>query len=167
MLEKEITFEFEHEGNKITAKVIDVEGKNRKIKLPVDTTLIVWNKNKNDARKRRFSCFDYSTVETNVNCFGSGTDSFTSSYKINSKIYELTTWEHAETAEELLPDGTPKFTYWSGGECPVSWWLEVEVVRRDGGREVKKALNLYWWHDGDGNRLDIIAYRILGGQKIL
>ena len=188
ILEKDETFEFEYDGRKITALVVNVAeeikhvGKvleklrrddiefrpcdcvklnkeQREIKLPIDTPLLAWEEGlTKDDEFHRFSEYENGILR----CFHWDGDFFTSGGSSGGAIYE-----HAETVEELLPDGTPKFTYWSGGECPVSWWVGVEVVRRDGGREVEKALDIYWGHDGDGNRNDIIAYRILGGQKIL
>ena len=60
---------------------------------------------------------------------------------------------------EGLPTIPPEFTRWRGGERPVPFDTEVEVILRDGARFSKKA-GTFDWND-DANPRDIIAYRVL------
>ena len=62
-------------------------------------------------------------------------------------------------AREGLPTIPPEFTRWRGGERPVPFDTEVEVILRDGARFSKKAVALDW--DDDNDPRDIIAYRVL------
>ena len=62
-------------------------------------------------------------------------------------------------AREGLPTIPPEFTRWRGGERPVPFDTEVEVILRDGARFSKKAGALNW--DDDNDPRDIIAYRVL------
>ena len=62
-------------------------------------------------------------------------------------------------AREGLPTIPPEFTRWRGGERPVPFDTEVEVILRDGARFSKKA-GTFDWND-DANPRDIIAYRVL------
>ena len=58
-----------------------------------------------------------------------------------------------------LPTIPPEFTRWRGGERPVPFDTEVEVILRDGARFSKKAVAFDW--DDDYDPRDIIAYRVL------
>ena len=60
---------------------------------------------------------------------------------------------------EGLPTIPPEFTRWRGGERPVPFDTEVEVILRDGARFSKKAVAFDW--DDDYDPRDIIAYRVL------
>lgn len=58
-----------------------------------------------------------------------------------------------------LPPIPPDFTRWRGGERPVPFDTEVEVILRNGERISDKA-GTFDWND-DANPRDIIAYRVL------
>lgn len=60
---------------------------------------------------------------------------------------------------EGLPTIPPEFTRWRGGERPVPFDTEVEVILRDGARFSKKAVAFDW--DDDYDPRDIIAYRVI------
>jgi hypothetical protein len=90
-------------------------------------------------------------------------------------------WEHAETVDVFNEAGN-EFTYWAGGEMPVSGWLEVEVIYGDGEKKIETAdyfagqevgwhrYSYDWMDELDCKEIEayhIIAYRIIGGQKIL
>lgn len=62
-------------------------------------------------------------------------------------------------AREGLPSIPPGFIRWRGGDCPVSEDTQVEVILRNGEREIESAGLLYW--DVGNNPSDIIAYRVL------
>lgn len=62
-------------------------------------------------------------------------------------------------AREGLPSIPPGFIRWRGGERPVPFDTEVEVILRDGARFSKKA-GAFDWND-DADPRDIIAYRVL------
>lgn len=62
-------------------------------------------------------------------------------------------------AREGLPTIPPEFTRWRGGERPVPFDTEVEVILRDGARFSEKAGAFNW--DDDYDPRDIIAYRII------
>lgn len=62
-------------------------------------------------------------------------------------------------AREGLPSIPPDFIRWRGGDRPVLFDTEVEVILRNGERFSKKASDLNW---GDaGYHRDIIAYRVV------
>ena len=58
-----------------------------------------------------------------------------------------------------LPTIPPEFTRWRGGERPVPFDTEVEVILRSGNRLSRSAGSLDW--DADNCSGDIIAYRVL------
>lgn len=60
---------------------------------------------------------------------------------------------------EGLPTIPPEFTRWRGGERPVPFDTEVEVILRNGEHISKKAVAFDW--DDDADPRDIIAYRVL------
>ena len=62
-------------------------------------------------------------------------------------------------AREGLPTIPPEFTRWRGGDCPVPFDTEVEVILRNGKHISDKAGTLDW--NDDANPRDIIAYRVL------
>ena len=62
-------------------------------------------------------------------------------------------------AREGLPSIPPDFIRWRGGDRPVPFDTEVEVILRNGERISDKAGALNW--DDDNNPRDIIAYRVL------
>lgn len=79
---------------------------------------------------------------------------------LNMTREELTTLiNEILDAREGLPTIPPEFTRWRGGERPVPFDTEVEVILRDGARFSKKA-GTFDWND-DANPRDIIAYRII------
>jgi hypothetical protein len=129
--------------------------KKSEIKLPVDTMLEVYSvQNEIYSGKMRYA-FDKDGI---VYCWIDG-----GSYETTNDFIHV---DSAKTVEEKNPDGTSKFTYWAGGECPVSPWIKVEVIYRDGRKDRGKfGYSDGWIHANEG--FDIIAYRILGGQKIL
>lgn len=62
-----------------------------------------------------------------------------------------------------IPKG---FTPWAGGPCPVPVYVRVEVILRNGARDISCPAGVWHWHhgvdDGDG---DIVAYRVIEGEK--
>ena len=62
-------------------------------------------------------------------------------------------------AREGLPSIPPDFIRWRGGDCPVPFDTEVEVILRNGKHISDKAGTLDW--NDDANPRDIIAYRVL------
>ena len=62
-------------------------------------------------------------------------------------------------AREGLPSIPPDFIRWRGGERPVPFDTEVEVILRNGNRLSRSAGLLYW--DIYNHPRDIIAYRVL------
>lgn len=62
-------------------------------------------------------------------------------------------------AREGLPSIPPDFIRWRGGDCPVPFDTQVEVILRNGARFSKKAGAFDW--DDDDHLRDIIAYRVL------
>ena len=62
-------------------------------------------------------------------------------------------------AREGLPPIPPDFIRWRGGERPVPFDTEVEVILRNGNRLSRSAGLLYW--DIYNHPRDIIAYRVL------
>lgn len=62
-------------------------------------------------------------------------------------------------AREGLPTIPPEFTRWRGGDRPVLFDTEVEVILRNGNRLSRSAGSLDW--DMDNHPRDIIAYRVL------
>lgn len=62
-------------------------------------------------------------------------------------------------AREGLPSIPPEFTRWRGGDRPVLFDTEVEVILRNGNRLSRSAGSLDW--DMDNHPRDIIAYRVL------
>ena len=58
-----------------------------------------------------------------------------------------------------LPTIPPEFTRWRGGDRPVLFDTEVEVILRNGEHISKKAGAFDW--DDDYHPRDIIAYRVL------
>lgn len=58
-----------------------------------------------------------------------------------------------------LPSIPPDFIRWRGGDRPVFFYTEVEVILRNGEHMSEKAGALDW--DDDYNPHDIIAYRVL------
>jgi len=58
-----------------------------------------------------------------------------------------------------LPTIPPEFTRWRGGDRPVLFDTEVEVILRNGEHISEKAGAFDW--DDDYNPRDIIAYRVL------
>ena len=66
-------------------------------------------------------------------------------------------------AREGLPTIPPEFIRWRGGERPVPFDTEVEVILRNGARFSKKAGALNW--GDDNNPRDIIAYRVMSDAR--
>ena len=62
-------------------------------------------------------------------------------------------------AREGLPSIPPDFIRWRGGDRPVLFDTEVEVILRSGNRLSRSAGSLDW--DADNCSGDIIAYRVL------
>ena len=62
-------------------------------------------------------------------------------------------------AREGLPTIPPEFTRWRGGDRPVLFDTEVEVILRNGEHISEKAGAFNW--DDDYDPRDIIAYRVL------
>lgn len=60
---------------------------------------------------------------------------------------------------EGLPTIPPEFTRWRGGDRPVPFDTEVEVILRDGEHISEKAGAFNW--DDDYDPRDIIAYRVI------
>ena len=58
-----------------------------------------------------------------------------------------------------LPTIPPEFTRWRGGDRPVLFDTEVEVILRNGARISEKAVAFDW--DDDYDPRDIIAYRVI------
>jgi len=107
---------------------------------------------------------------TSCPLFGNGTDTLyvlissleyvSGPRNITMKREELTTLiNEILDAREGLPSIPPDFIRWRGGERPVPFDTEVEVILRDGARFSKKAVALDW--DDDNDPRDIIAYRVL------
>jgi hypothetical protein len=48
---------------------------------------------------------------------------------------------------------------WTGGECPVSGDVEIEILVRNQRKEKGRAGWCRWCHIGDSN--DIIGYRVI------
>ena len=92
---------------------------------------------------------------TSCPLFGNGTDTLyvlissleyvSGPRKILMNREELTTLiNEILDAREGLPTIPPEFTRWRGGERPVPFDTEVEVILRDGARFSKKAVALDW-----------------------
>ena len=62
-------------------------------------------------------------------------------------------------AREGLPSIPPGFIRWRGGDRPVLFDTEVEVILRNGEHISEKAVAFDW--DDDYDPRDIIAYRVL------
>lgn len=60
-------------------------------------------------------------------------------------------------ASMTVPEG---FTPWAGGDCPVPFGAQVEVIFRVGLRNTGCAAVLWHWGHGGGGD-DIIAYRVV------
>ena len=54
-----------------------------------------------------------------------------------------------------IPEG---FTEWNGGECPVDFDCEVEVVFRSGTKYSARRAGFYYWSHVNG---EIIAYKVV------
>ena len=107
---------------------------------------------------------------TSCPLFGNGTDTLyvlissleyvSGPRNITMNREELTTLiNEVLDAREGLPSLPPGFIRWRGGDCPVSEDTQVEVILRNGEREIESAGLLYW--DVGNNPSDIIAYRVL------
>lgn len=66
-------------------------------------------------------------------------------------------------AREGLPSIPPDFIRWRGGDCPVPFDTEVEVILRNGDRMSESASSFDW--DIDNHPRDIIAYRVLTAAR--
>lgn len=107
---------------------------------------------------------------TNCPLFDSGTD--TAYISLSSLEYVSGPRNITMNREELtalineildaragLPTIPPEFTRWRGGDRPVLFDTEVEVILRNGEHISEKAGAFDW--DGDYPPRDIIAYRVL------
>lgn len=102
--------------------------------------------------------FDSSTDTAYI--FLSGLEYVSGPRNLNMTREELTSLiNDILDAREGLPTIPPEFTRWRGGERPVPFDTEVEVILRDGARFSKKAGTFDWNDDADPR--DIIAYRVL------
>lgn len=102
--------------------------------------------------------FDSSTDTAYI--FLSGLEYVSGPRNITMKREELTTLiNEILDAREGLPTIPPEFTRWRGGERPVPFDTEVEVILRNGNRLSRSAGSLDW--DMDNHPRDIIAYRVL------
>ena len=73
-------------------------------------------------------------------------------------------WENSEARAEAAKAAPQPSAYgwipWEGGECPVGGEVIVAVKDRDGDVDNYNKAHLYDWRH-EGNRLDIIAYRVV------
>ena len=56
----------------------------------------------------------------------------------------------------------PPWIPWHGGFCPVDWDVYVEVLLGSGDLSIRKADQFPWTWRHNGDRDDIVAYRICG-----
>lgn len=62
-----------------------------------------------------------------------------------------------------IPEG---FTPWEGGPCPVPVYVRVEVMFRNGVRDIGCPAGVWHWRqDGDVGGSDIVAYRVIEDEK--
>lgn len=92
---------------------------------------------------------------TNCEELVGGCDDYGYFLQEESQYMQHVPWSDVRIAEQKT------FTYWGGGECPISDGLVVEVKRRDGDVIVdREPSDLRWKHITAIS--DIIGYRILG-----